>query len=687
MKRLLLLINSTTLTSAVSAHCRYFCFCGILIAVTGCQTLPEKNSETDQTRQAERTSGDPSTRVSAPGVEAADINAAWRDRAVRAPATDRIVSQAAERGAIDVLPPRPTTSDAPRRSFQFDQTPIAAVLNEIVIAFGGSFVAPANEQIFVTTRMEGVTSLADALRILNVALGQQGFEARQRGDTVEVSRTGTPQTGISSLALATRDQDATASTVIYQAQAAPAQRLRELVEPLLPEGSVRLTNQESGLLGLQGDPVQIEQALRILRAADVDWLATVGYRIYRPAYRQATELSTSLVSVATRSGVELVASEEAGLVTLFSRNEEGLDRFVRLLQQSDIERSTRLNDHTLYYEAKHVGAVQLANTIATVLGGRVQSVETADQTNVTPDTVSETGLGLRIAVDPQAGVIIATGSQEELRRCEDILVRMDRPAKQVAIEVTVAEVQLRDEFQFGVQWDLVDGLFDFQFFDNTTGQATSRFPGASLAYADTDILVVLNALDSKTDIDVISSPRIVALNNEEASIQVGSEVPIITQSAVGVSDPGAPIVNATTYRDTGIILTVTPRIRAGGLVEIDLVQEVSAVADSVSVGTDSPSFTQRKIETTLAVPDRATLAIGGLFNVNSSRGRLGVPLISRLPVIGRAFESRDDLETRTELVVLLRPQILDAFSPPLLLSEQLALAMSRLRPDWNANAD
>jgi general secretion pathway protein D len=180
---------------------------------------------------------------------------------------------------------------------------------------------------------------------------------------------------------------------------------------------------------------------------------------------------------------------------------------------------------------------------------------------------------------------------------------------------------------------------------------------------NSDITAVVNALALTSDVEIVSSPRILVLNNETARLQIGDQVPIITQSAVSVTDPGAPIVNSTTYRDTGVILIVTPSIRAGGMVEIEISQEVSGVAETTTSTIDSPTISQRSIESRLAVPDGSTAVLGGLMSSNRSFSETGIPVLKDVPLVGNAFRSTGTTERRTELVILVEPTVVLSAEP------------------------
>ena len=135
-------------------------------------------------------------------------------------------------------------------------------------------------------------------------------------------------------------------------------------------------------------------------------------------------------------------------------------------------------------------------------------------------------------------------------------------------------------------------------------------------------------------------------------------MPVVTQSAVSVSNPDAPIVNSVEFRDTGVVLSVTPRISRDGAVQLEVEQEVSSVAETTTSGIDSPTIQQRRFETTITVYDGQTVALGGLIRSSRSQTRSGVPGLQRIPGLGVLFSERSDVERRTELIVFLTPRVI-----------------------------
>ncbi len=192
--------------------------------------------------------------------------------------------------------------------------------------------------------------------------------------------------------------------------------------------------------------------------------------------------------------------------------------------------------------------------------------------------------------------------------------------------------------------------------------------------------MVLNALTDITDVNVISSPQLMVLDNHPARLQVGDQVPIPIQSAVSVTDPDAPIVNTVEFRDTGVILELTPRVNAGGLVVLDILQEVSDAVPTGTSGIDAPTIQQRTIQSSVAVQSGESIALGGLIRDNHTRAVTGVPVLSDIPVLGNLFKSTTDTARRTELLILLTPRVVSNQQEAREVTEELRKRLRALAP-------
>ncbi len=312
-------------------------------------------------------------------------------------------------------------------------------------------------------------------------------------------------------------------------------------------------------------------------------------------------------------------------------------------------------------------------------------------------------LNATITADESTNSILVYGNSRDYALIEDALRQLDTPPAQVLIEAAISEVSLTKSLRYGLQTIFQSGNTSSVLTQNSPSSVITRnangstgasalpgiirqFPGFSFLYADSDIAAILNALEGLTKVNVLSSPKLLVINNQTASLQVGNQVPVSTGS-ITTSGAIGGTTNAIDYRDTGVILKITPRVNAGGLVLLDIAQEVSQVQPTSSsngggaVGTQSPTFSTRRIATSIAIQDGETIALGGLISDNSSRGRSGIPLLSRIPIIGPfLFGQTDNSTDRTELLILLRPRVIRTVDDGRAITEELRSKIQLVRP-------
>lgn len=294
-------------------------------------------------------------------------------------------------------------------------------------------------------------------------------------------------------------------------------------------------------------------------------------------------------------------------------------------------------------------------------------------------TIQESG-NIRIIADEKNNALVILATSAEYRMIEATLKRLDITPLQVLIEVTIAEVTLDDDLKYGLQWFFEAGDSSITFSTLSTGAVASAFPGFSYFFNSSDARVVLNALTKITDVRVISSPQLMVLDNQSARLQVGDQVPIATQSAVSITDPDAPIVNTIQFRDTGVILEVTPRVNASGLVVLDVFQEVSDVISTTTSAIDSPTIQQRSIQSTVAVQSGDTIALGGLIRDREEDALSGIPILSSIPILGNLFKTTQKIVRRTELLVLITPRVVRDRREALDVTQELRRRLSTLGP-------
>ncbi len=265
---------------------------------------------------------------------------------------------------------------------------------------------------------------------------------------------------------------------------------------------------------------------------------------------------------------------------------------------------------------------------------------------------------IKIAADGPKNAVLIEATPSDYRRIMKVISALDVMPNQVLIEATIAEVSLNDELKLGVRWFLERNNSNYTFTDAATGAISSVFPGFSYALAAANLSATLNTLNQITDVNVISSPSLTVMDNGTAILQIGDQVPITTQSAASVLGAGAPVINSVSYRDTGVILTITPRINESGRVLLEIEQEVSTVVPTSSSGIDSPTIRQRRIRTSVVVNNGEALALGGMIQESKTLARTQMPILGDLPFLGNAFKKKDNKYGKTELIIIITPRVM-----------------------------
>lgn len=292
--------------------------------------------------------------------------------------------------------------------------------------------------------------------------------------------------------------------------------------------------------------------------------------------------------------------------------------------------------------------------------------EAAQETGATPTPSGtlarrEPADQISVVADEANNSLVISATPSELRRIKQVLAEIDVLPSQVLLEATIAEVTLNDQLRFGLRWFFENNNNQFRLTDtlatNVVNAVAPQFAGFTYFLNTANARVALNALSDLTDVDVVSSPSLMVLNNKKAVLQIGDQVPIKTQEAQTIVGADAPIINSITFRDTGILLSITPRVSDDGTILLEIEQEVSDVKATTTSGIDSPTIAQRRIKTTVSVNNGGSVVLAGLMQDRATRARQQVPLAGDLPVLGNLFKNKDDRIARTELLIAITPHI------------------------------
>ncbi|MBV8121838.1 MAG: type II secretion system secretin GspD [Alphaproteobacteria bacterium] len=311
--------------------------------------------------------------------------------------------------------------------------------------------------------------------------------------------------------------------------------------------------------------------------------------------------------------------------------------------------------------------------------------------------------GPRVVVDAPRNALIIIGSAQDYQRVRPLLEALDKAPREALIEVTVAEVDLNDANNLGVEWTVVTpfGATRTQAFGTGGNVLTPPLPngtgggsvnGTGLSPLGTsgfnytilnnlgDVYVVLNAFAQNNGLSVLSTPRVLAESGQAANIEVGTQVPIITgQTTTNVAQNGGTsgILQSIQYTQTGVLLSVRPVIHSGNRIDLTISQEVSQALPNNTVGITSPLIQNRNVSTQLSLADGQTVVIGGMIAENRTDNEGGIPYLKDIPGLGILFRSQMLSKTRTELLVFITPYVISNDSDAAAITRQFQEQMSK----------
>ena len=291
------------------------------------------------------------------------------------------------------------------------------------------------------------------------------------------------------------------------------------------------------------------------------------------------------------------------------------------------------------------------------------SASAPDVIDLTQQIPGNSATRVTVSADPSNNSVVVYTNGETYKKIHAALRRLDSTPLQVAVNVTIAEVQLNDQLRYGVQYfvgsdraGLGRDKGSFSLFSQAAGVLQKQLPGLNLLIgSDTRPEVIISALNNITNVQVLSSPSLVMVENQTASLQVGDEVPVTTRQAQSIDLPNAPIVNQVEFRETGIILRVTPRIGQNDAVTMQIEQEISSVVGGSE--TLTPTISKRKVASNISVVSGQTVLLAGLISEKREKRRNGIPGLIELPGLGDLFSTTNNGSGRTEIVVFIRPVV------------------------------
>lgn len=502
------------------------------------------------------------------------------------------------------------------------------------------------------------------------------------------------------------------SVIVVPLKYVGAREMQRLLEPFASDNTIRI-DETRNLVIIAGNQRELRHLIDTVELFDVDWLSGYSIGLFPIKSADVKTLVADLDRIfgAAAQGplagvVRVVPIERLNALLVVTTQPRYLEMAKTWLDRLDQAGGAAGGGTRFFvYYVKNGKAENLAQLIGDLFSSRrtTTTVPTLSPgsrpteirstpfgqtplpgqtttTTVTPQPAAATfqmpgGTGgttaneVRVIADKDTNSLLILATPADYDVIEGALRKLDIVRRQVLVEVLLAEVALIDELQFGIDWFIrarnnTSGVLGASGLPATSTDITNvpvKFPNGLQLFqlSGGEVRAVLNALGTDNKTQVLAAPQVMVLDNEKAEIKVGKKISVQTQSQSGVST-ATGLTSTFQYLETGVLLAVTPRINSGGMVTLEVSQEVSeAVPGSGGTSTNpNPDVSTRNAKTSVAVASGDSIVLGGLIQENSSRSTGGLPLLSKIPVLGALFGSQRIKRDRTELVLVITPRII-----------------------------
>jgi general secretion pathway protein D len=598
------------------------------------------------------------------------------------------VKQAAEQATGAVLP---VLADKSISRLSFNNMPVGAFINEV---FGNQLglnyiVEPSvkNTADLVTMRLASSVKQQDLYQLATQTLRSYGvttslknnvllFDFSQNAASDEIPFL------VSGRALPEVPSNSRPIFFIYPLQAVLTNQIKPWLSQMFPSSELNImVDPSTNALIMKGSQRIVNQAIAAAKLLDRPAMQGMYSRIIRPSLSNVIDLASNLERVLQSEGysvrqtaggaaaIRLLPLESVGQLIVFAKAPEVLAHIIAWAKTLETERHNSVENGLFSYQVQSTQATHIVEVLNSLGVANFQSSKannsggangttSANKTNNSQSSSrsSNSDAKGRYAVDEQLNTILYSGSGQDWLQVLPVIKRLDKPAPSVMVEVILAEVQLNDNEETGLEWLAKStlGKYNLTYASSGAGLVTSLLNNTLNTAGQTR--AVLNAFYENKKANIRSRPRIMVKSGGEASIDVGNEIPVITQTSQGTTDTNAPVIETVSYRKTGVILKIKPTVHASGFVDIEIDQELSEATG----GGLTPTILNRKLSTTVTLRDGGSVLLGGLISSSTSKGQTGVPILGRLPFIGKLFNTDTDSQDRTELMIMIIPYVLNS---------------------------
>jgi len=523
------------------------------------------------------------------------------------------------------------------------------------------------------------------LSILDV----QGYTAVRSGQVIRIVPS---KDARSSPVPLMEDQDAADNdeyvTQVIRLDNISAAKLIPVLRPLVPQQAHMAAYAPSNAIILSDIRSNIGRIVDIIERMDRSAVQTT--EILRLKYGVAEDVVSMLNTLEkSRQGEGADADKEAILVAdkrtnsvVVTADELTVERIRKLVSYLDTPLEQSGNVRVIYLE--YADAVEVAEVLTRVM----QNIARLEEGGASKRSGNNEST---IEADAGTNSLIITADTDEMVSLESVIARLDIRRAQVLIEAIIVEMEMTEGQELGLQWLFSNdgGLYGSNISTSSAQQARNRaladailpddgsetistrgvagalsqIPGTTLGWGvvdeDITMTIILNALETQGNANILSTPSLLTLDNEEAYITVGQQVPFVTGSYTntGVGNGAQNPFQTIERQSVGVTLKVTPQVNEGDSVVLDIVQEVSSISAQILAASDVIT-NERKIETKVLANDSDIVVLGGLVKDDVQNSTQGVPILSGIPLLGRLFRNDVVTVTKSNLLVFIRPTII-----------------------------
>ncbi len=507
-----------------------------------------------------------------------------------------------------------------------------------------------------------------------------------------------------------------------------ASEVEKVLKSVVPEEGLLLVDDSRNLLMLAGSSQELSSWVAMIELFDVDWMRSYSVGLFPLENSSAKVVAQDLDKVLLKghgSGlgkmVKIEPIERLNALLVISPQAKYLSQVKDWITRLDTVGSEP--GRRLYvYQVKNRKAVELAGVVNDVFGGQSlqpksapvsalnapapasegeageagmpgatpQATASARRGSPPPSAVEglalPEGADIRIVADAQNNAILVMATGAEYRIVEAALRKLDVLPLQVLVEASIMEVTLSDELSYGLEWYLNNrkissDISGSALLDLNAGEGIAPIvPGFSYAVVNAaeDVKSILNMLATESKLNVLSSPSLMVLDNSKAKIRVGEQVPVRSSGERSLGEQ--TIYETFDYKDTGVMLSVTPRVNSGGLVTMEIDQTITDIG-AVESTTLQRRFLQRNINSEVAIQSGQTVVLGGLILESQTDDSRGIPGLRDIPLLGWLFGASEKVNKRTELLVLITPKVISNQQEAGAITEEFKQRMEHLKPE------